>query len=247
MKLYGPNISYSMIGSPGITGVTGIAENFSYEDSIQVQDGLVDGDIGYTIEHGEKGAISFEVSPPANITALPARAGATLAIDGITTGKIICQSVTAKWQRGQKMQIDVKAMHYPYLSDTTSGSLQAGSITLSGGTGGLVLPNGKIWWSTEGITPVVDGIVQSFSLSESVQLQEEEGSGENVGKIVAVIIHSYKGKGSMEVLTGGEPPAKGATMTAFGGFRVEKSNKKFTQGALRNIVVEGYMIPSVTE
>ncbi|MFZ4774634.1 MAG: hypothetical protein ACOYM3_04680 [Terrimicrobiaceae bacterium] len=240
MKTYG-TIKYSTVDAP--QPIAGICESFNYKSADQIYEIMGEADLEGVVFHGRKGDISFSSTPAGNVTALGVRAGVELTISGVTGGKILVMSSAAKWQRGQPMVMDAQANHYPDLGATASGTITPATLTLARGTTiALQLPTGKVWFGVEGLTPVVDGIVQSCSVAESVQAQEEE-DGE--GKIVAVVLHSYKATAQMEVLTAGAIPDIGSELEAFGTFRVTSAEEKWSKGAQRSIMVDGILIPGI--
>jgi hypothetical protein len=105
-----------------------------------------------------------------------------------------------------------------------------------------------VWFGVSGITGPVAGIVQSVSLSESVQVQEEE---DGAGLIVAVALYGYKATASLELLTSvartDAALALGEELDVFGGFRITSVEEKWSKGAMRSISVEGLLIPGVTD
>ena len=107
----------------------------------------------------------------------------------------------------------------------------------------LQMPADKVWWGVEGITGPVSGLVQSCSISESVQIQEEEDAE---GKITALAVHGYKATAQLEMLTSAEPPAPGTTLDLFGSFLVTSSETKWAKGQMRSISVEGTLLPGIT-
>ena len=244
MKIYGSNITYSTVGSP--KPISGICENWDYKLSEQLAEIMSEGEIAALVSHGIKAACSFSSTPPGNVTALGVRAGAELSISSISTGKVLVSTSDAKWQRGQPMVMSAQATHFPDLAAGGTGSIAVADLVLSNPNTAIQLPTGTLWWSVDGLTPVVPGIVQSCSISESVQFQEEEGSEDKIGKIVAVVIHGYKANASMEVLSSGSIPDIGSTLEAFGSFRVKDAQVKATKGAQRLIMVEGILVPGVT-
>jgi len=244
MKTYG-SIKFSTVGAPASVLASGICENYNYKRGNQTTEIMGESDLVGVVLHGEKGEISFSVTPPGDVSALVARAGAELTITGISTGKTIVTTAGAKWQRGQPMTMDVAATHFPDISATATGSITPEAFALSQTEAALVLPTGKVWFGTNGITGAVAGIVQSCSLSETVQLQEEE---DNDGKIVALAVHSYKATASMEILTAValSAIALGDELDVFGGFRITSAEEKFSKGGTHTISVEGLLIPGVT-
>ena len=245
MKTFGPHIQFSTVNAP--KPLSGICEGYSYKDSEQFAEIPGEGEIAAIVRHGRKAAIAFSSTPPATVTALGVRAGGVLTITGVTGGIILVTTAGAKWQKGQPMVMDAQASHYPHVSGSAVGDITPGAFTLDSGTGALQLPTDKVWWGTAGIEPIVPGIVQSCSISESVQVQEEEGSGTDVGKIVCLAVHSYKATASMEIMTTASIPAIGSALEVFGNFIVTDAEPKFTRGSSRVIVVNGICIPGVTE
>jgi hypothetical protein len=245
MKTYGSHIEFSTINAP--KPISGICEGYSYKDSEQFTEIPGEGEIAAIVRHGRKGAITFSSTPPATVTALGVRAAGQLSITGVSGGLVLVTTAGAKWQKGQAMVMDAQATHYPDITGSASGTITLGEFPLASGEGPLQLPTDKVWWGTSGIDPVVPGIVQSCSISETVQVQEEEGSGANVGKIVAVILHSYKATASMEIMTTAAMPEIGSALEVFGNFKVTDAEPKFTRGNSRVIVVNGICIPGVTE
>lgn len=248
MQVYGSNISFSTVGAT--QPIAGICENYSYKLQEKLDEIISVGEIGALISHGKMAKLGFSSTPPATVTALGVRAGAALAITGdenITSGLVLVTNSGAKWQRGQPMNMSAQANHYPDMpAGAPFGTAVNGTIVLSNPNTAIQLPTNKVWWSVDGLTAVVDGIVQSCSIDESVQIQEEEGSGDLIGKIIAAIIHTYKATASMEVLTSGSIPDLGSTLEAFGSFRVQDAEVKFTKGNLRSILVNGILVPGVT-
>ena len=241
MKTYG-QIKYSTVDAP--QPIAGICESFNYKLSEQMYEAMgEDNSVVAMVPHGRKGELSFSATPLGTVTALGVRAGAEIAITGYDTGKILVTQASAKWQRGQAMVMDANANHYPDLAEGVAGSITPATITLSQGTPALVLPTGKIWWGTTGISnPAgVEGIVQSCSITESVQVQEEE---DDLGKIVAVVLHGYKANGTVEVLTTADLPEPGDTLAVFGTFRITSADLKWQKGATRLISMEGVVVPS---
>ncbi len=241
MNVYGSNIVYSTTGAP--VPITGICENFSYKHAETLTEVIDIGEIAALIAHGKKGSLSFSSTPLGTVAALGVRAGAELTISAITGGKVIVTTSDAKWQRGQPMKMSAQANHYPDITAAGSGSTPPQAFSLSNGTGAVVLPTSKVWWGTSGITGPVAGIVQSCSISESVQVQEEE---DNAGKITAVITHSYKATGSIEVITDAAIPDVGGTLDIFGSFKITSAEEKWAKGQVRMIMVEGILVPGVT-
>lgn len=224
MKTYG-SIKYSTVDAP--QPIAGICESFNYKSADQIYEIMGEADLEGVVFHGRKGTLSFSSTPGGGVTALGVRAGAELTITGITGGKILVMSSAAKWQRGQPMVFDAGATHYPDLAATADGSITPATITLARGTDvALQLPTSKVWWSVEGLTPIVSGIVQACSVAESVQAQEEEDA---LSKIVAVVLHSYKATAQMEVITAGTIPALGAELEAFGTFRITGAEEKWSK------------------
>ncbi len=243
MKTYG-SIKFSTVDAP--KPISGICESFSYKPANQIYE-IQDeaGIIAAMVEHGRKGAITFSSTPPGTVTALGVRAGAELTITGFSAGKVIVTTSGAKWSRGAAMVMDAQATHYPDITAAAVGSITPASIVLARGTDlAIQLPTNKVWWGMEGLTPFVEGIVQSCSISESVQVQEEEGSGEDVGKIVAISLFGYKATGQMEVLTAGTIPELGTSLEAFGTFRITSAEEKWSKGQVRSIMVDGVIAPA---
>ena len=243
MKTYG-TIKFSTVDAP--KPISGICESFSYKPANQIYE-IQDeaGIIAAMVEHGKKGAVTFSSTPPGTVTALGVRAGAELTITGFADGKIIVTTSGAKWSRGAAMVMDAQATHYPDITAAAVGTLTPATIVLARGSDlAIQLPTDKVWWGMEGITPFVAGIVQSCSISESVQVQEEEGSEEDVGKIVAVSLFGYKATGQMEVLTAGTIPELGTSLEAFGTFRITSAEEKWSKGQTRSIMVDGVIAPS---
>ena len=240
MKNYG-TIKFSTVDAP--KPISGICEGFNYKIGDQMYEVLDEaGIIATMVPHGRKGNVTFSSTPPGNVTALGVRAGAALIIDGITAGKVLVMTSGAKWQRGQAMVMDAQANHYPDLAGEADGTIETAAIVLARGAEvALQLPTGAIWFGVEGLEAVVDGIVQSCSISETVQAQEEENE---LTKIVAVSLHSYKATGQMEVLTAGAIPELGTSLEAFGTFRITNAEEKWSKGASRLIMVDGVIVPT---
>ena len=245
MKTYGSHIEFSTINAP--KPISGICEGYSYKDSEQFTEIPGEGEIAALVRHGRKGAITFSATPPATVTALGVRAGGQLSITGVSGGIVLVTTAGAKWQKGQPMVMDAQATHYPDVTGSAAGQIDGADFSLSLGSGALQLPTDKVWWGTAGIDPIVPGIVQSCSISETVQVQEEEGSGNDVGKIVCLAVHSYKATASMEIMTTASMPEIGSALEVFGNFIVTDAEPKFTRGNSRVIVVNGICIPGVTE
>jgi len=245
MKTYG-SIKYSTVGAPASVLAGGICENYNYKKQVQTTEVQGEsGDIVAAVLHGEKGEISFSVTPAGNVTVLVARAGAELTVTGISTGKVIVHQASAKWQRGNPMTMDVAATHYGAISDAATGTITPEALALSQTQAAIVLPTDKVWFGTNGITGAVEGIVQSVSLSESVQIAEEE---DNTGAIVALAVHSYKATASMEILTSValSEITLGDTLDIFGSFSITSADEKFSKNGVHTISVEGILIPGVT-
>lgn len=238
MKTYG-TIKYSTVDAK--KPFTGICESFNYKITDQIYEHTgEDASVVAMVPHGRKGELTFSASPAATVTALGVRAGAELTITGISTGKIIVMQSSAKWQRGQAMVFDASATHYAGIS-TGTGSITPATITLDKGTQPLQLPTDKIWFGVAGLEAPVAGIVQSCSINESVQAQEEEDEN---GEIVAVAIHGYKATAQMEILTDGAMPEVGTDLEAFGTFRITSAEEKWSKGGVRSISVEGVIVPA---
>lgn len=247
MKIFGPNIEFSTVNAP--KPISGICENYSYKRSEQFSEVPGAGEIAALVRHGRKGALSFSSTPPGNITSLGVRAGGLLTLNDpqAAGGIVLITQAGAKWQRGQAMTMDAQATHYPDITGDPAGDITVADFALANGDGALQLPTDKVWWGTSGIEGIVPGIVQSCSISEQIQVQEEEGSGENSDKIVAVIAHSYKATASMEIITTASLPDIGSSLEVFGNFIVTDAEPKFTRGNSRVIVINGICIPGVTE
>lgn len=238
MKYYG-TIKFSTVEAP--KPIEGICENFTYRRADTVSEVMGEDDLAAVVIHAAKGELSFSSTPEGDVTALGVRAGAELTISGISGGKIIVSSISARWQRGQAMTMNAQAVHYPDLG-TSTGSITTASIGLSRVAGPLQLPADKVWWGVEGIASPVAGIVQSLSITESAQLQEEE---DGTGDIVAVAVYGYKATASLEVLTSAEPPVMGTELDAFGSFRVTGTEIRWQKQLMRSITIDGLIIPGV--
>lgn len=243
MKTYG-SIKFSTVDAPASVKALGICENYNYKSSNQVFEIMDETALAGIVLHGAKGEISFSVTPGAGVTALNPRAGSEITVTGISTGKVIVPSVSAKWTRGQPMTMDVTATHYPGVSATGSGSVTPGSITLDRTGGALVLPTDKVWFSVVGLASPVAGIVQSCSISEAVQVQEEADPD---GVIVALALYGYKANVTMEFLSTvaltDASLAAGESLDAFGGFTITGSEEKLSKNGARTISVEGILLP----
>ena len=238
MKKYG-TIEYSTVNAP--QPIAGICEGFTYRKSDQIFEIMGESDLEGVVLHGSKGEITFSSTPAGTVTALGVRAGAELTISGVTGGKILVTQSTARWQRGQPMVMEASATHYPDLTATASGTITPGTITLAEGTGPLVIPTDKVWFGTAGLA-YSGGIVQSCSITESVQVQEEE---DGAGKIAAVILYGYKAEVQMEVLTNAALPELGSTLDAFASFRLTQAEERWAKGSTRSISLQGLLIPGV--
>ncbi|MEI6035105.1 MAG: hypothetical protein WCS65_12610 [Verrucomicrobiae bacterium] len=243
MKTYG-SIKYSTVDAP--QPIAGICESFTYKSADQIFEIMGEADLEGLVFHGRKGDISFSSTPAGSVTALGVRAGAELTITGVTGGKVLVMTSSAKWSRGQAMVMDAQANHYPDIPtlEVAVGSITPATLDLAQGSLiPLILPTGKVWFGTAGLaSPTAGGIVQSCSVSESVQSQDEE-DGE--GKIVAVALYGYKATASMEILTADAIPDIGSELEAFGTFRITSAEEKWSKGAMRSISVEGLLIPGI--
>jgi hypothetical protein len=242
-KLHLPTgIKWSTADAP--QPISGVCENFTYKDATQVYEFMGEADLAAIVLHGRKGDISFSSTPAGSVAALAVRAGGAVTISGLSTGALVVTQASARWQRGQAMTMEAQVSHYPDATGTAAGSITPASITLAYG-GSLELPTGTIWWGTKGVpSPTGDGIVQSCSISESVQTQEEEDED---GKIVMVVAFGYKATASIEVITGAAKPAIGDTMDAFGGFLITSSEERWAKQGMRLVSCDGLLIPGVTE
>lgn len=243
MKYYG-NIKFSTVDAP--KPLSGICETFSYKSGDQVYEIMGESDLEGIVLHGRKGELSFSSTPPGDVAALGVRAGAELVVSGISGGKIVVLSSTARWQRGQPMTMEAQATHYPSLSTAASGAITPATMAFAGDGGPLVLPTDKVWFGVHGIAAPVPGIVQSLSITESVTAQEEaDGSGD----IVAVALYGYKASGSLEILTSGAVPAVGSALEPFDDvvFRVTNAEERWNKGQMRSVALEGILVPGVTE
>lgn len=91
---------------------------------------------------------------------------------------------------------------------------------------------------------IPDGILQSCTIGESIQLMEEEDS---TGDIIAAILHSYKATLSLEINTAAAIDGLVNSMvTAFTDFLCQDAEVKSTKGALRTIMLTGICVPGVT-
>jgi len=243
MKTYG-SIKFSTVDAPASVKALGICENYTYKSSNQVYEILDEEALAGIVLHGAKGELSFSVTPEGGVTALNPRAGSEITVTGISTGKVIVPSISAKWQRGQPMTMDVTATHYHGVSATASGTITPGAITLARTGGALVLPTDKVWFSVVGLTAPVAGIVQSCSINESVQVQEEEDAD---GIISALALYGYKANVSMEILSAvalsDAALEAGTEIDAFGGFTITGSEEKWSKNGMRSISVEGILLP----
>lgn len=240
MKQYG-TIKFSTVDAP--KPFTGICEGFTYKKANQATEIQGESDLAAIVIHGAKGELSFSATPPGGTTALGVRAGAEITVTGVTGGKIIVTQSVAKWQRGQPLTFDAQASHYPDLSVAGVGEITLGDIAFSRTVGALQMPADKVWWGVEGIEGPVEGLVQSCSISESVQIQEEEDAE---GKITALAVHGYKATAQLEMLTSAQPPEPGTTLDLFGSFLVTSSETKWAKGQMRSISVEGTLLPGIT-
>ena len=241
MKTYG-SIKFSTVDAP--QPISGICENYTYKTADQIYDIMGESDLEGIVIFGRKGSISFSSTPPGTVVALGVRAGAELTISGLTAGKILITQSSAKWQRKQPMVMDAQATHYPSLTATAVGTLTPATITLARTAAALQLPTDKVWFGTESLTGPVSGIVQSCTVSETVQVQEEEDAA---GDIVAVALYGYKANGTMEIITSAAIPELGSTLEAFGTFKVTSAEEKWAKGQMRSISVEGLLIPGITD
>lgn len=255
MKTYG-NIIYSTTDAD--KPISGICENFTYKDTETLTEVTDLGEIVALIAHARKGTLSFSSTPANGVTALGVRAGNELTLttsstsdldtSSVTGGKVIVTNSSAKWQRGQPMVMDGQAVHLPSLSSTTAGSITPATINLSGGNGSIVTPTDKVWWGVSGLTAgsggIPAGILQSCTISESIQLMEEE---DQTGSIIAAILHGYKAMLSLEVNSSASIDSLvGSTVTAFTNFLCQEAEVKSTKGALRTIMLTGICVPGVT-
>jgi hypothetical protein len=241
MKLYG-DIKFSTVDAPNPIG--GICESFSYKTADQVEKIMGVEDLVAVILHGRKGEISFSSTPEGGVTSLVVRAGNELTITGVSGGKILVTQSSARWQRGSAMTMEAQATHYPDLGASGEGDITQGSITLTRLAGPLQLPANKVWWGVEGIEGPLAGIVQSCSISESVQVQEEEDKD---GKITMLALYGYEATATIEMLTNAAKPELGEELDLFGGFRITSSEYKFQKQQMRSVVIEGLLIPGLTE
>ena len=248
MKTYG-NIKYSTIAAPTEVRAFGICENYTYKKQQQVAEVADSGGIIVAmVPHGEKGDVSFSITPAGTATALSVRAGAALELSGLT-GLVIVHSASAKWARGKEMNMDFQATHFPGIPAVTvleGTEIAQATLTLSQGEApDLVLPTGEVWFGTSGLAGPegVTGIVTAASLTETVQLQEEE---DNAGAIVACAVHGYKAVASMEIITtvALSDIDLGDTLTVFGGFRITSADEKYSKNGVHTIGVEGVLVPS---
>jgi hypothetical protein len=242
MKTYG-TIKFSTVDAP--SPIAGICESFTYKTADQVYEIMGEEDLVGIVLHGRKGDISFSSTPEGSVAALGVRAGGELSIAGVSGGKVIVTTSSAKWSRGQPLTMDAQASHFPSLAATAEGTIALGTFTLARGSGGpLVLPTDKVWFGTQGITSPLAGIVQSASISETVQLQEEEDGD---GNITALAVFGYKATGQIEVLTAAALPDLGTELDIFGGFRITSAEYKWTKGQMRSVMIDGILIPGVTD
>ena len=239
MKRYG-TIEYSTVNAP--QPIAGICENYNYKSGDQVYEIMGESDLEGIVIHGRKGEVSFSSTPPGDVTALGVRAGAELTITGINTGKVVVTQSSARWQRGQPLTLEAQATHYPNVTATASGTITPATLELERDGGPLQLPTDKVWFGTNGLTGPVAGIVQSCSITETVQSQEEE---DGAGEIVAVVLYGYKASASMEVLTSSAAPALGTVLEVFGSFRVTSVDERWAKGQTRALAIEGILIPGV--
>lgn len=246
-KVYGP-IKWSTVGSPN--PLTGICENFNYRIGDQLF--KVPGEAGFAaaVRHGKKGELSFSSTPPGTVATLPIRAGAELAVAGIAAGKIINSRVSANWRRGTPLKFDASANHYPALAGEAVGELAVAEFVFARTAKALQLPLDKVWWGAESVPKLgLTGIVESFSIEESVQFPDETEDDDQEGApIVGVVVDNYESTARLEILTAEAVlPEEGSTMPVFGAFRVNGVEKGERIGNKRLVTINGYLIPGVTD
>lgn len=242
MKTYGTNITYSTVTAQ--KPIDGICESFTHKATNQITEVQGEAGVAAIITHGAKGDISFSATPAGDVVALGVRAGDEVTISTIMGGKIIVTTSSAKWQRGQPMVLDAQATHYPMIGAAAEGgTITQAAIVLARTAEAVQLPAATVWYGVEGITGLVEGIVQSYAISESVQIAEEEDAA---GDIVAIVVHTYKATANMEILTSEAKPAVGTTLDVFGSFLVTSSEEKWSKGGMRSVAVEGICYPGVT-
>lgn len=242
MKTYGSNITFSTVNAP--KPISGICENFNIKIGDTIYRVPGEDTLAGLVIYKAKKELSFSSTPPGTVTALGVRAAAELTISGFTGGKILVTRAEARWQRGQALVMSAAANHYPALGNTTAGSITAATMAFEGGEGPIVLPTDKVWFGTRGLTAPVAGIINSVTIAETVQVQEEE---DGTGDIVGVVLHGYEATCSMEVLTSVDAPDNGSVMSPFEGldFQVLNPETLWVKGQQRAVRLEGLLVPGV--
>ncbi len=227
-RIYTPTgvVQWSTVNAP--KPLSGICEGFSYKIAKQVAEHMGEADLAAVVLHGRKGELSFSCTPAASVDTLGVRAGSELSLTGFApaaAGKVIVTQSSARWQRGQPLQLEAQAVHYPALSASGTGTITTAGISWDhpDANGGVQSrPVGVLSWGTASmVSPLASqqGLMQSVALSESVQVQEEEGIE---GEIAAVVVYGYKATASLEVLTAVTAlPEPGETINFGGGGRVD--------------------------
>jgi hypothetical protein len=211
MQNYGKQIKWSTVDAPNPAG--GLCENYSYQERFAQDDHEGDdGEHAVTVLHDQMGVIAFgtKLTDTATIPVITDASGCKIAITGVTTGGVLLSQVVETWGLKTPRRMTASASHFPDLTaggSAVEAALDAMPVLT---TPPIMFPGGKIAWGTKGVASAL-GIVQSFSITQTVRLTPYSEEG----KIVAVVASLFQMAYNLKVLalTAAARPASGQAMT----------------------------------
>lgn len=196
MQNYGKQIKWSTINAPKPTG--GICEDYSYEGRASEDDHENEaGDHAATIQHDKMADLSWstKLTSDAKVPVLTNTAGCKVSINTILTGGALFSQITETWGIKAARRLQCSAQHFPDLPNGGS-AIEATLADLDEITSQpICFPEEEIAWGMNGIGSAL-GIVQTFSITQSVRLTPySEG-----GKIVTVIASLFQMRFNLQVI-----------------------------------------------
>lgn len=261
MNRYGQStITWGTAAAPHI--FKGVCTNYSYSDALtrQLDEDEV-GDNRALILHSRKANISFDAKvivgeDDGSADFLDLSTGAAVTVTGINAGVVLASRAVERWTLLQPKTISMQGTHYPDITQAApvaAGALDAQTPDQSAIVAPLILPGGKLIYSTIGLTST-GGVVHMVEISQSLTLTEDDPTPD--GKIPGCAAHGYVRTISMDLLikTTDTAPVPGAllnltassAMSNIADYRVETAETRFTEKRGKMINVTAVWIPGMT-